>query len=72
MNKKMIAPTLITVILVAYFAFFVYTCIYLEPPFWFSIALVALAICLAGICIYVYIERIKEIKRGVEDDLGNY
>ena len=68
----MIAPTLITVILVAYFAFFVYTCIYLEPPFWFSIALVALASCLAGICIYVYIERIKEIKSGVEDDLGNY
>ena len=27
---------------------------------------------LAGVCIYVLIERIKEIRRGEEDDLSNY
>jgi hypothetical protein len=69
--KKMIAPIIITVITVLYYVIY----------FGFVIALLdglgklllgLLPLLLSAIMIAVCIERIKEIKKGEEDDLSKY
>ncbi|MFA6618384.1 MAG: hypothetical protein WCT23_04880 [Candidatus Neomarinimicrobiota bacterium] len=71
--NKMLAPIVITVFVVAYYLVFV--CIISKVPDIPSIikyfgALLPLAF--VGVGIYVLIERIKEIKKGEEDDLSQY
>jgi hypothetical protein len=70
-GKKMIAPIIITVITVLYYVIY----------FGFVIALLdglgklllgLLPLLLSAIMIAVCIERIKEIKKGEEDDLSKY
>lgn len=70
-GKKMIAPIIITVITVLYYVIY----------FGFAIALLdglgklllgLLPLLLSAIMIAVCIERIKEIKKGEEDDLSKY
>ena len=70
-EKKMIAPIIITVITVLYYVIY----------FGFVIALLdglgklllgLLPLLLSAIMIAVCIERIKEIKKGEEDDLSKY
>lgn len=71
--RKMIAPIVITVIMVLYYAGFAYVCV-----FWDGIPLIVkilggvIPALLAGVCIYVLVERIKEIRSGEEDDLSKY
>lgn len=71
-TKKLIAPIIITVLLVVFFAF------YLVMVFFVPVnILVKLVICLIpggfiGVCIYNLIQRIKEINSGFEDDLDKY
>ena len=70
-QKKMIAPIIVTIIMVLYYVvYFGFLMTLLEGiwkylfgiiPFVFSIMM-----------IYVCIERIKEIKEGEEDDLSKY
>lgn len=71
--NKMIAPIVITVFVLAYYLVFI--CIISRAPDIPSVikyfgALLPLA--LIGVGIYVLIERIKEIKKGEEDDLSQY
>ena len=70
-GKKMIAPIIITAITVLYYVIY----------FGFAIALLdglgklllgLLPLLLSAIMIAVCIERIKEIKKGEEDDLSKY
>ncbi len=70
--KKMIAPVCITVIFLAYLVLYIVMIIAgaTEVPFLllFAIPLIALGIGM----IYVLMTRIREIRSGEEDDLGNY
>lgn len=72
-KKKMIAPIVISTAIVLYYIGFAYACMFLE-----GISLLVkilggvIPLILAGICIYVLVERIKEIRSGEEDDLGKY
>ena len=71
-RKKMIAPVGITALFLAYLA--VYGILLFFVDVWHPVLLVLL-IPLAALgagMVYVLITRIREIRRGEEDDLGNY
>lgn len=71
-TKKMIAPIVVTVAVVIYFAvYFGVLLSLLEPAIlkWlFGIVPAAMAATMIGVCI----QRIREIREGEEDDLGQY
>lgn len=71
-NKKLIAPIVITVLLVIYLAMFFVTGIYVSVPLIGKIIGSLIPLALIGVSIYVLIERIKEIRSGEEDDLSKY
>lgn len=70
-KKKMIAPIIVTVIMVLYYiAYFGFLISLLDVIWKFALGIIPLV--LAGVMIYVCKERIDEIKEGEEDDLGKY
>lgn len=70
-RKGYLAPILITILLLIYFALYFGVLISVLPGVWKYILLVV-PIGLAGVMIYVCIERIQEIRSGEEDDLSQY
>ena len=71
-KKKMIAPIVITVlVIIYYFAYFGLILAALDN-FIATIMLGIIPIALAGAMIYVCIQRINEIEGGEEDDLSKY
>ncbi len=71
--RKMIAPIIITVLIVIYYIGFILACIFIEEmPLLVKILGTVIPMILGGVCIYVLIERIKEIRSGEEDDLSKY
>ena len=71
-TKKMIAPVIIAVLLVLYYIGFFILCICIPMPPALSLLLGLVPLLLAGVSIYVLVERIKEIRSGEEDDLSKY
>ena len=70
-RKKMIAPIIITILFVLYYAFYFTIVIALPIGIW-KLFLGIIPVVLAVIMIYVCVQRIKEIKEGEEDDLNKY
>lgn len=73
--KKMIAPLVIVLILLAYLAFvviIVFAAPDLNDEVVSKVIAVVVATLVAGPLIAVFWQRYKEIKRGDEDDLGKY
>ena len=71
-KKKMIAPVVVTILFLAYllfYGFFIFEVSETEP---FLILLAVPLIALGAGMIYTLYTRIKEIRSGEEDDLGNY
>jgi len=72
-KKKLIAPIIIAVIIMLYYIGFAFVIVKLE-----DVALIVkilgglIPLGLAGVVLFVLIERIKEIKGGEEDDLSQY
>ena len=71
-GKKMIAPIVITVIVILYFIAYFGFLIYLIDNIVLKLLSGIIPALLAAVMIYVCIQRIKEIKGGEEDDLDNY
>ena len=72
-TKKIIAPVIIVLWLIADFIAFAIICTRLAgEPLHFKLFGILLPLAIVGICIYVLVERIKEIKSGEEDDLSKY
>ena len=72
-GKKMIAPVIITLLFVLYYAGFACICFFIEGiPLILKILFGAIPLILAAVCVYVLIERIEEIRSGEEDDLSQY
>ena len=73
MDKRMIAPIIVTVVVVAYFLFWLLGC-YVMPDMPAIIKLIGglFPITLIGVSIFILGERMKEIKSGEEDDLDKY
>ncbi len=72
-RRKMVAPLIFTIVISAYYITIgiVFLCIP-EIPFLIKILFAVIPLALAGVAVYVLIERIKEIRSGEEDDLGKY
>jgi len=70
-KKKMIAPIVVTVLLVLYYVVYFGFLISLLDGIWRYI-LGLLPIVFSAVMVKVCIERIHEIKKGEEDDLSQY
>ena len=70
-KKKMIAPIIITIIVVLYYiAYFGFLISLIDGILKYVLGIVPLVF--SGIMIFVCIERIIEIKKGEEDDISKY
>ena len=70
-NKKLIAPIVISIIIVLYYVVYLGILIALIEGVWkWLLGIVPLA--LSVVMLKVCIERINEIKKGEEDDLSKY
>ena len=70
-KKKMIAPIIITVIMILYYVAYFGILISLLDGIW-KYVLGIIPLVFSGVMIYVCMERINEIKKGEEDDLSQY
>lgn len=68
----MIAPVVVVVLLSFYYIALSRVLIALKAPAFVSISAGIVSIAVSALLVYVLIERIKEIRKGEEDDLGNY
>ncbi len=72
-KKKMIAPILITIFVIAYYIFyFCVLCSILSESIVLLILFGIIPVALTAGMLYVCIQRIKEIKGGEEDDISKY
>ena len=72
-TKKLIAPIIITVLVVCYFVFYISVGLFItDVPSIVKILMLIIPISLAILSVYMLIERIREIKGGEEDDIGKY
>ncbi len=70
--KKIIAPLVVTVLFVIYFVVYFAFLIFIIPSLVAKIILGILPLAFTIVMIHVCVERIKEIRSGVEDDLSKY
>ena len=70
-KMKMIAPILITIIMILYYVAYFGFLISLLGVIW-KYVLGIIPLVFSGIMIYVCKERINEIKKGEEDDISKY
>ena len=71
MNKKMIAPIVITALMIIYYILF-FAFIIMMTDLVLTILLGVVPLALAGVMIYVCLQRLKEIRSGEDDDLSKY
>ena len=70
-KSKMIAPIIITVIMIIYYiAYFGFLITLLKGTWKYVFGIIPLAF--SGLMVYVCIERLIEIKKGEEDDISKY
>ena len=70
-KKKLIAPILVTIIMILYYVvYFGFLIALIEGVWKWLLGIIPLA--LSAVMLKVCIERIKEIKKGEEDDLSKY
>ncbi len=72
MSKKMIAPIVVGVLLIAYYIFIFSVLILNSFSVIVNIFFGALSICITGVVIYVVKKRIDEIRGGEYDDISKY
>ena len=71
-SKKLIAPIIITAILILYLAAFIVVSLLVPLPWYVKLLGIMIPLAFIGVGIFVLIERIKEIRSGEEDDLDKY
>ncbi|MFH5835602.1 hypothetical protein ACHAL6_05905 [Proteiniclasticum sp. C24MP] len=73
-RKKMVAPVVITVLVICYFIFYMWMgwSTREEIPLLLKILLLLVPAGFIGLISYMLLERIREIKGGEEDDLSKY
>lgn len=71
-GRKMAAPIIVTVIMIAYYAVFGVVVWKLSPSAAVCVLGIVIPLALAGVIVGVCIQRIKEIRSGEEDDLSKY
>jgi len=71
-KKKMIAPIIVTILVLAILAVYAWVYAIAGLPFIIRVVFVLVFIAIGVAMIFTLISRIKEIKGGEEDDLDNY
>ncbi|MCM1182952.1 MAG: hypothetical protein NC337_06235 [Roseburia sp.] len=71
-RKKMVAPIVISVIIILYYCFYAAICLVIPIPLVVRLLMGIIPLALIGVMVYVLMERIHEIRSGEEDDLGKY
>lgn len=71
-GKKMIAPIVVTVLIVLYLIGFSIAAFIILPSAWVWIVFGGVPLICAGVMIAVCVQRMKEIRSGEEDDLSKY
>lgn len=71
-SKKLIAPIVITILLIVNFSIFLISWIFIPIPAVGKLVGTLIPLGLIWVSIYILIERIKEIRSGEEDDLSKY
>ena len=70
-KKKMVAPIIVTLVMILYYIIYFGFLISLLDGIWkYCLGLFPLAF--SGVMIYVCIQRINEIRKGEEDDISKY
>ena len=70
-KKKMVAPIVVTVIMLLYYvAYFGFLMQYLQGIWKYILGIIP--VIFGGLMVYVCIQRINEIRKGEEDDLSKY
>jgi len=73
MLKKLIAPIVVTVLFVLYCGGYGLAVAFIPGmPLWIKVVFGIIAVALCATMIAMFVERIKEIRSGEEDDLDNY
>lgn len=72
MKRRWMAPVIITVLTVLYYALYFGLIMAAIEGAVMKIAFGVIPVAMAGVMIYVCVQRIKEIRSGEEDDLGQY
>ena len=70
-RKKMIAPIIVTIIMVLYYIAYFAFIMSVLPRFW-KYVFGIFPFIISAVTVYVCIERINEIKKGEEDDISKY
>ena len=70
-KRKMVAPIVVAILMILYFVIYFGFLISLLNGIW-KIALGVIPLALSAVMIKVCIERIREIKKGEEDDISQY
>jgi len=70
--RKMIAPIIIVVCAICYYALMVVVFLHFDLPGPIKVVGLIGSILVSLILVFVLVERMKEIRRGEEDDLGKY
>ena len=70
-KRKMVAPIVVAILMILYFVVYFGFLISLLNGIW-KIALGVIPLALSAVMIKVCIERIREIKKGEEDDISQY
>jgi len=71
-GKKMIAPVVIVLCIMLYYIAGIYVLLTTDMPNMVKVTAIIVSIAITAVLIKVLIERIQEIKKGEEDDLGKY
>ena len=71
-RKKMVAPIVVTVLMIVYFIAYFGFLMHLFDSTVLKILFGIIPALFGAVMIYVCVERIREIKGGEEDDLGQY
>ncbi|MDR0778606.1 MAG: hypothetical protein LBE48_04115 [Methanomassiliicoccaceae archaeon] len=72
MDKRLIAPVIISVCGALFYVFCAVMLFLYRVELWMTVLAVAFMLLWAVFSVYVMVERIREIRSGEEDDLGNY
>ena len=70
--NTLIAPVVVTILLLLYFGFILLDIVNLPDSMGIGLLWVLIPLGLMGVSIFVFVERIREIRSGDEDDLGKY
>ncbi|MBQ9983713.1 MAG: hypothetical protein IJP29_03910 [Lachnospiraceae bacterium] len=71
-NQKIIVPIIVAILLILYYVLYFAILIAMLPGILIKILFVIVPLALAGVTIYVCVQRIQEIRSGEEDDLSKY